>query len=196
MRDARRGLLGIALLTAGCSDVPRIFPPIPPTGPFLTDSVRYVSRQVSSATFKFSVVARYSNPLNAPIHLRRCSADAPHPDYDVDLLSPGSNGYVVTHGCDANDSPIVVAPGATRTDTLTIVGPTSSGSGMALSGVFRLTYPATVCPTAGSCSPATDSLQHSNAFTVTLSLFGPDNAAPTAYFRDGRTLPDRRRGQP
>lgn len=153
----------------------------PPVGIFTTSDTSYVAMREPGGgaveRYGFTVIARYRNPTDAPIYLARCHATSPNPLYGVQLVDasrPAESAYSPVWACAAHDKQIVVAPGATRFDTLTIDGPatwstvTKKPLGV-FEGRFRLAYGPQRCPGDGTCEIVVDSLRYSNEFTVHLA---------------------------
>jgi hypothetical protein len=125
--------------------------------------------------FTFVLEARLTNPSSAPLYLRRCGASDPVPIFGVIGSSPQDPepAYDPHWGCAGHNSPLVVLPGATRTDRFQVTGPTGWASGGteplgALTGRFRLVYGASACREEGPCSAGTAAAV-SNEFEVVLA---------------------------
>ena len=99
------------------------------------------------STYSFTLIARYENRTANPLYLSRCTPSAQSPMYVIPEIHHPSldSGYDEVWACVAHGSPIVIAPGATRVDTLRIEGPnildgrTYAPKGR-LEGDFRLIY--------------------------------------------------------
>lgn len=153
----------------------------PPVGNFTTNDTSYTATPDPGggpvARYGFTIIARYRNPTAAPIYLARCYPTSRTPSYDVQLLDASQSGgsaYSPVSICVGHDRQIVVAPGRTRVDTLSIAGPVT-WSGVTkkplgvLQGHFRLGYGPQRCPGDGTCEIVVDSLRYSNEFTVHLA---------------------------
>jgi hypothetical protein len=145
-------------------------------GPFTTDASTYVAQSLSSVQgrYAFTVIARYTNTTALPIYLARCFPNTPYPTFGVQLTdgsNPEGAAYDMTWGCVGHNQQILVAPGVTRVDTLTLSGP-NSADGIThrylgtLTGRFRLVYEPQTCTGDGQCLIAADSLRYSSEFTV------------------------------
>lgn len=155
------------------------------TGPFTTDATTYTAKRVSGtgpnvAAYSFTAIARYTNVTATPIQLLACSTWGAGPLYGVTQVDdPLPNGFIVynsgTFICLGSSQPIVVAPGATRVDTLHLQGTalvspeTGAVSPWIVEGRFRIFIQADSCPTPTTCVPASDEQRRSSPFTVRAS---------------------------
>ena len=175
-------LAGCALALAACeapaepddtgARAPRELPPDLDTDtPLRTDRLVYASRYEGGdgtyAQYGFDLVARFTNPTADTVFLAREYPDSPHPIYAV-----GGTAYdrVVAGG--DHDRSIVVAPGATRIDTLHVLEPNAWDGRTGeffdrLDGIARLSYDAQSCRSIGTC-PLPDSLATSHPFLIRL----------------------------
>ncbi len=147
--------------------------------PIQTDRLAYVAtyRQGAGAyrRYGFALVSTIRNPTGQTLYLGRCFEDSPQPLYEVELpgaTDPLASGYFLPWACVGHDRQFELPPGASRTDTLDIVGPTAwdGHTGVplgALEGRFRLRYDVRTAPADGA-DLAPDSLARSNLFDVTL----------------------------
>ena len=110
--------------------------------------------------FGFAVVARFENRSKAPVYLDRCGPTSPSPDYAVLSVALHQDGnrsaYTAPNFCFPHDSPVVVEPGESRTDTLHVSGPyvvdnQTGRSFGAREGQFFLSYPGGSCPEIVGC---------------------------------------------
>lgn len=123
----KRFLAAALLLLAGCSNA------VEPSDAVVLEIDRsdYVAVPTSESlggapNVRFTVVAKLRNASRDPVTVSRCGS-ATAPMFDVPLaLGPANliSGYSRAYACAAS-VPISLAPGATRTDTLVIDGPTS-----------------------------------------------------------------------
>ena len=75
-------------------------------------------------------------------------ANDSYPIYSVDLVTPASTegaGYNPSWACVGHNSPLVVGPGAVRTDTITLHGPSAFDNTTqkyvgVIAGTFRIAY--------------------------------------------------------
>ncbi len=164
-----------ALLLAGCAS------PVVPTehiltGPFRTDRASYAAVVESSwgnwTTYGFDVVTSFTNVTGDTLLLARCMPTDTHPMYAVFQLEPagGTSGYDPTWACVGGVSPIVVAPGEVRVDSLHLAGPvsfdeTTNRAIGSSAGTYAIGFQLSCAP-AGSCTIA-DSQSTSTPFTVT-----------------------------
>ena len=91
-----------------------------------TDSASYTAVPIGYGQVVVRVVTTFRNPTLGPISLDRCTPTSTSPIYSVAVTWPVSKegaGYAPTWACVGNDQPIVVAGGATRTDTIVLRGP-------------------------------------------------------------------------
>ena len=113
-----------------------------------TDSTSYTGIPVGKYQFNVTVVTRFRNTTSRPIDLDRCTNAGRSPRYVVSLVRPQNDegaAYDRIWDCVAGVSPIIVGPGETRTDTLTLLGPTifldqAKGYRGILVGAFRISY--------------------------------------------------------
>ncbi len=177
MRSLSTFLLAL-ILSASCGAPGADAIEAPQGGVLTTDATSYEARSLSSVQgrWAFNVVVRYTNPTAQPIYLARCYPNSPQPIYGVQLTD-GSNAegaaYSLAWACVGHDKQILVAPGATRVDTLTLGGPNASDGVTgrfygALTGRFRIFYDPQGCTGDGACRIMTDSLRYSNEFRVRL----------------------------
>lgn len=172
-------LLALLVATSSCSAAtsPDLIES-PPSGTFITDASNYEARSLSSVfgRYAFNVVVRYTNPTSQPIYLARCYPNSTQPVYGV-MLTDGSStegaAYNQAWACVGHDKQILVSPGATRVDTLTLGGPNASDGHTGrfygtLTGRFRIVYEPQSCTGDGACRIVADSLRYSNEFSVRL----------------------------
>ncbi len=144
-----------------------------PEGPALqTDQSSYQARYLGGTgterTFRFELIARYTNLTDRDIYLARCRPEDAHPLHSVD-----GEGFQSAYGeiqdCSDHRQPIRVRPGRTRVDTLFIQGPTVWDGAQQplgyLHGEFRLRYSGAFCRS-GCEEYLPDSLRASEPFTV------------------------------
>jgi hypothetical protein len=113
-----------------------------------TDSASYTAIPVGYDQVVVNVVTRFHNTTSAAVSIDRCLPTEHYPPYDVELVRPQSTegaGYNPSWACVGGVSPIVIAPGETRTDTLTLHGPDAYDNRLGkylgvLAGTFRVGY--------------------------------------------------------
>ena len=144
----KRSLVGICLAAIGCGA---------PTehGARLvlsTDQASYVAHDVTRDArfpqFAFTVITRVDNAGDAPGFLPRCVAQTSTPIYGIAQLAPidpDGSAYNPAWACVGGVPPVRIEPGASRVDTLHLVGPTAFKGGGGpyigtLSGRVRLSY--------------------------------------------------------
>jgi hypothetical protein len=152
---------------SGCSDA---------TGPtataaLSTDASAYIATPWDnglSGAYRFTIIAQFKNTGNTSAHLPCSSAECTRPGFGVRLVSSDTtaiSGYDPVWLAIAYNKSIIVAPGETRVDTLTIVGPTirdghtNEPTGV-MEGTYQLLYASEACNATGGC--------RSNKFTVRL----------------------------
>ena len=172
----RTAPLLLPLLLAGCSLLSDSEPSSEQL-PLHTDQTAYVAQQErggSHPSYGFEVVTRFVNLTTRTVYLARCAPNSPYPIYSVELVDQEDEwgaAYNPAWGCSGHENPIAVAPGATRTDTLHLTGPTIwswDGRHGVLEGRFRLRYRAMSCRAEAGCVLPGD-VARSNTFEVTLS---------------------------
>ncbi len=153
-----------------------------PTGParegepVQTDATVYFARHMGGSgddsQYGFMLVSRFLNAQADTVFLARCYPDTPYPIYGVHSVdTPHSKGaaYSPFWACVGGSDPIVVPPGATRTDTLQVRGPNSwdqSGEPLGvLEGVFQIGFVARYCRAETGCD-APPAEVRSNGFRV------------------------------
>jgi hypothetical protein len=176
-------VLGMMLLAAGVCSCSTATNPEDQTGaPFTTDATTYTAKRVSGTApnvrvYGFTAVTRYTNRTATPIQLPTCSTQSAGPLYGfTNLDDPLPTGWIVygigAFVCLAGEQWIVVAPGATRVDTLHLEGTalvnveTGTVSPWVVEGQFRIFFQAMSCPSPDTCSPAPDEQRRSSPFTV------------------------------
>jgi hypothetical protein len=147
-----------------------------------TDSTAYTAhstnRHNNALVYSFRVIARFENRTDKPLYLGRCSPKSAQPTYAVIAVRrligrAGYPAYSSIWACGGHDSPIAVAPGAVRIDTLQLRGPNSfdastNRSDDAVEGRFRLRYFVEFCRAVIGCDrPITKQL--SNPFRVRIA---------------------------
>lgn len=129
---------------------------------FSLDRPEYVAVQVRNEPpirYEFQLTATLENRSDQTLYLTRCHPDSPVPLFGVQLVTPDNpdgSAYDPIWGCVGGEFPIVVEPGATRTDTFRISGPNSFESGThighgQLDGMFEFAYGGSTCSPATSC---------------------------------------------
>ena len=105
-----------------------------------------------ACTYIFKLVARYHNPTADTLYISRCMPSDPTPEYGIVPVADSTEdaAYDPIWACVGHDRPVVVAPHATRLDTLQIEGPNSwDGKTNAPLGVFegefKLIYKVSQC---------------------------------------------------
>jgi hypothetical protein len=113
-----------------------------------TDASSYTATSLGSGQFGVRLVLSYQNYADTAISLDRCLPTDTSPMYSVELEWPVSAEGAAYNGawaCVGGVTPIVVASGATRVDTITLRGPlayehdTQQPLGV-LAGKFRIGY--------------------------------------------------------
>jgi len=124
-------------------------------------------------TYGFTLIARLENQTADTIYVSRCRPRDRTPEYSIEAIKDSTEdaAYSKFWACVGHNFPIVIAPRATRVDTLRIDGPnafdgrTNAPIGK-LEGKFKLVYSVRRCrvvqPTCQSV------LQRSEAFRVHL----------------------------
>jgi hypothetical protein len=161
--------------------------PLPPATragePLQTDSLAYTavprSGTGSYRTYGFRVVARFTNHMAAPVYLASCGPTSTSPTYDIrlvgDTTGAGFLGSIFSRlwACVGHDRQLEVLPGATRTDTLDLTGPSlfDGATGQPFGkfdGRVRLVYGVQTCRGDGAC-PLPPEAGTSNVFDVTVA---------------------------
>jgi len=93
--------------------------------------------------FQLTIVAHLVNPYPNTLYLERCRPESTIPVYVVSTRATSGSAYAVPPAC-VGSVPLQLAPGATRTDTLTI-GPSDPVLGVA-EGRFYLAADIRSCP--------------------------------------------------
>jgi len=115
------------------------------------DREAYVAVRVDTlGSYGFRLVVQYHNGTSEPIYFERCTSHHTSPVYGVPTADGArQSGYSVVWACTGAPA-LEFLPGATRTDSLLISGPTAYDGithrplGM-LSGSFRLEYQTRQC---------------------------------------------------
>jgi hypothetical protein len=125
-------------------------------------------------TYGFTIIASYVNPTADTLFIARCDPRDHGPEYGVEAVDDTAKqaGYDPVWGCAGHDYPIVVAPRATRVDTLRLSGPnvwdgkTNKPWG-SFDGKFRLIYRVARCWAGGrgTCNTL-PKREHSEPFVV------------------------------
>ena len=184
VRAPRGGLttLAVTAALAACGPAGEIVAPASVDGEALrTDATAYraVYRGGAGAgvTYGFRVVATFTNPLPVAVYLARCYPDSPRPTFGIELVgdTAGAGGWGSAFSrawaCVGHDRQFVVAPGATRVDTLDVAGPNAWQGGAPrgrFDGRVRVVYGVSTCPGDGGC-PGAGELGASNAFDVVVA---------------------------
>ena len=148
-----------------------------------TDSAAYRARRVQQLwpgvfVYGFTVIARYTNPTDAPVYLWTCGPDSRPPLYSVVAEGQRTStgvAYNAAWACVGHDRPIRVEPGQTRVDTIAVRGPnafdgiTHRPIDPILEGRFQLMYAVQSCRTEGDCPLRDEALTRSNAFAVRIA---------------------------
>lgn len=110
-------------------------------------------------SYGFTLVARYENRTADSLYVSYCPPRHRTPRYSIPLVNDTTNdsGYDRAWRCVGHKSPIVIAPHATRVDTLEIEGPNVfDGHTMVpqgkLEGDFRLVYEVGTCSSDGAAA--------------------------------------------
>lgn len=154
-------------MISGCSDATSPTA----TAALSTDVSAYIATPWDvglSGAYRFTIIARFENTGNTPAHLPCTSAECTRPGFGVLLMSSDTtamSGYNPVALAVAYNKSIIVAPGETRVDTLTIVGPTMRDGHTnepigVMEGTYQLMYASEACNATGGC--------RSNNFTVRL----------------------------
>jgi hypothetical protein len=106
-------------------------------------------------SYRITVVTSIRNTGPGPLYLAQCGS-APPPMYGVELVrptNPEGSAFDAAWACPAG-TPIVLAAGAVRTDTLTLHAPRGVQNGRAVGvveGTMRIVFNATTCYTEAEC---------------------------------------------
>lgn len=131
-----------------------------PPSTLQTDRTEYIATyrrgEGPYRTYGFTIIARYQNRTTGPLYVSYCPPRDRTPMYGIPVSDDTTedSGYDRAWGCVGHESPIVVAPHATRLDTLRIEGPnawdgrTNTPQGK-LEGDFRLEYDVGTCHARG-----------------------------------------------
>ncbi len=134
-----------------------------PTAPIVValqlDRYVYVAHSVAgTGQYEVRLVVQYHNGTAATVYFSRCSLNRTTPVFAVPTADGvAESGYNPAWACTAAPA-IEFQPGATRTDTLTLFGPTAYDGithqplGV-LSGRFRLEYLTDRCPGCTEAGP-------------------------------------------
>ena len=131
------------VIAATCHD-----PASPPATVLRTDSSSYAATATGFGQVEVRLILTYRNPADTAVALDRCLPAESYPIYSVELVLPANaEGAAYNPGwaCVGGVSPIVIAPKATRIDTITLHGPTAYDNQAhrylgVLAGVFRIGY--------------------------------------------------------
>ena len=159
--------LGFSLLLCACApntDINEEVPENPADFDLRTDQTTYLAKSNS-----FLLTAELENTTGETLYLGLCFPDDTHPIYSVTLADEedGESAWNPNWGCVGHGESIALEPGATRTDTYELIGPTSSKDGQPLGemkGLFRLGYNTLTCTDRGVCD-----IIKSNAFRIKLA---------------------------
>jgi hypothetical protein len=106
-----------------------------------------IQGQGADCTYGFTVIASYMNTTPDTLFITTCLPNDPAPEYGVEAVDDTAEdaAYDPVWPCVGHDHPIVVAPRATRVDTLRLDGPNvRDGKTFApmgrFEGRFRLIY--------------------------------------------------------
>ncbi len=144
MRIALRRLISLGWLTGvACAD-----PTAPARGPLQTDADTYTAVAVGSGQVEVRLILTYRNPADTVVKLDHCVPAERYPVYTVELVAPASSdgaAYNPGWACVGGVSPLIVDAGATRTDTITLHGPTVYDNTAqryvgVLTGTFRIGF--------------------------------------------------------
>ncbi len=106
--------------------------------------------------YQITVITSIKNTGAGPLYLTACGS-SPTPVFGVELVSPSNpegSAFNRAWGCPAG-AEHVLAPGAQRTDTLTLRAPSAVRNGRALGtveGTMRVVFIGTTCRTRDECS--------------------------------------------
>jgi hypothetical protein len=106
--------------------------------------------------YQITVITSIRNTGAGPLYLTACGS-SPTPVFGVELVSPSNpegSAFNRAWGCPAG-AEHVLAPGAQRTDTLTLRAPSAVQNGRALGaveGTMRVVFLGTTCRTPDKCS--------------------------------------------
>ncbi len=139
-----RTILATLFIVAGCHQ--ELTAPVQRSS-LRTDKIAYVATSIGTAPYNryiVSVITRFENSGDVPIYLETCFGKAP-PIYSVRLVSDSTSesAFNPVWGC-VGASPLTVAPGETRVDTLQLGAPNAwSSAGVphgTLNGQLRIAY--------------------------------------------------------
>jgi len=165
-------LVGAFIAASGCGILDPSGRPL-----LMTDRDRYIAHPVAgsgqSTLYSFTLIARFTNTTRQPLYLGRCSPNSPHPKWFVVLADlKDDSGYGPAWACGGHDQHLRLGPGASRTDTLEILGPTTfdhfSGVPLgAIEGQMRLGYELRTGTGDVACiQPPPQGLSHTFSVTV------------------------------
>lgn len=139
-----------------------------------TDRDFYIAERVplrDRYQYLVDVSISFTNESRHAVYLSRCFPESAHPKFGVSLESPanpGGSAFGPVWACPGHDSPIVVVPGATRVDSITLRGPNvyqgESPLGH-LGGMVRLVYHAYSCREPADCL-SSETMLRSNEFAI------------------------------
>lgn len=149
---------------------------VPGDGALRTDSISYVATSLGDGNYSVRLVVRYRNTASATIYLDRCFPASPSPIYFISQVlsqDPSGSAWSPSWACVGHKNPIVVAPGASRVDTIELRAPNSVDHYTqkpfgAFEGWLRLTFEPRNCVSETSCAILDDSLRTTNAFRISL----------------------------
>ena len=128
----------------------------------------YLGGTGAYAEYGFNVIARFTNHAEATVYLARCDPRTPYPMYGVATVGEtDASAYDPTWACVGHAYQFAVAPGATRVDTLRVIGPSGVQGDHPLgtfTGNMRLVYEVQSCRGDALCR--IEGAGNSNVFVV------------------------------
>ncbi len=177
-RKLRALLVGSLGVVSGCGAGLDIVTSDPANYLLSTDRASYTAVVAgtigSQPQYGFTVITAFTNRAKRMVYLARCAPSSPTPMFSVEMVGsaePPGPAYNGVWACTGHDQQIPVAAGATRSDTLFLVGPNSfdGATGQpigALTGAMRLRYTVQTCQGDGAC--VVQDAGNSNSFAVAL----------------------------
>jgi len=123
------------------------------------DRISYVATRVNAdpAQYAFRVIVRYENTTGSSVYFDLCGMGVRSPIFSVPSADGRESGYDIGWAC-VGTPPLAFPPGAVRTDTLQILGPSSFDHYThqpygAITGWFRLEYSTLACDSCSESGP-------------------------------------------
>ncbi len=184
-------LLGFGLTLKGWSALAQV------PSPLQVDDTEYLATctegRGDACRYGFTAVARYENRTADTVYVSRCQPRDRTPEYGVEVIDDTTKdaAYDPVWACVGHDFPIVIAPRATRVDTLRIDGPNAFDGRMnapmgTLEGQFRLIYKVGRCWLGRATCRTPLELRRSQPFRVHVAryLLIQEGTITSRYSRD------------